>query len=76
MYKMADPKKDRNIDVDSEVLTSETEREVDLDTILVEEIGQFGKYQLKTFLLSVILVLFIAWGAVEYVFTTARISTR
>ncbi|KAJ8723098.1 hypothetical protein PYW08_003010 [Mythimna loreyi] len=54
----------------------EGERDVELDTILVEEIGQFGRYQLRTFLLSVLLVFFIAWAAVEYVFTTSRINTR
>lgn len=73
---MADSQKNRNIDGNSEVLPPEAEREVELDTILVEEIGQFGKYQLRTFLLSVVLVLFIAWSAVEYVFTTSRITTR
>ncbi|KAF9803198.1 hypothetical protein SFRURICE_018349 [Spodoptera frugiperda] len=48
---------------------------VDLDTILVEEIGQFGKFQLRTLLLTVIVVIFAAFHA-EYVFTTARIETR
>lgn len=49
---------------------------VDLDTILVEEIGQFGWFQLRTVLLAVVVVIFASWGANEYVFTTARIPTR
>ncbi|CAG5054649.1 unnamed protein product [Parnassius apollo] len=49
---------------------------IDLDTILVEEIGQFGWYQFRTWLLSVVVVIFAAWAATEYVFTTARINTR
>ena len=48
---------------------------VDLDTILVEEIGQFGRFQLRTLLLTLIVVIFAAFHA-EYVFTTARIETR
>ena len=72
---MAESQKDRN-NLDSEVHSPEYERKMELDDILVEEIGQFGRYQLRTFLLSVLLVLFVAWSAVEYMFTTARISTR
>lgn len=49
---------------------------VNLDKILVEEIGQIGPYQLRTLGLSVIVVIFAAWAASEYVFTTARINTR
>ncbi|KAJ0183561.1 hypothetical protein K1T71_001537 [Dendrolimus kikuchii] len=49
---------------------------VDLDTILIDEIGQFGWYQFKTVVLAVIVVIFAAWGASEYVFTTARINSR
>ncbi|CAK1585779.1 unnamed protein product [Parnassius mnemosyne] len=45
---------------------------VDLDTILVQEIGQFGWYQFRTWLLSVVVVIFAAWASSEYVFTTAR----
>ncbi|KAJ8723069.1 hypothetical protein PYW08_002981 [Mythimna loreyi] len=48
---------------------------VDLDTILVEEIGQFGRFQLRTLLLTIIVVIFAAFHA-EYVFTTARIQSR
>ncbi|CAG9136523.1 unnamed protein product [Plutella xylostella] len=50
--------------------------EVDLDRILVEELGQFGRYQLRTFLLCILLVIFVAFSASEYVFTTSRIRTR
>lgn len=49
---------------------------IDLDTILVEEIGQFGWFQLRVLVTVVVLVIFAAWGASEFVFTTARISTR
>ncbi|XP_052749988.1 organic cation transporter protein-like [Galleria mellonella] len=49
---------------------------VDLDTILVQELGQFGLFQLKTVILAVIMVIFSSWGANEYVFTTSRINTR
>ncbi|XP_063826946.1 organic cation transporter protein-like [Ostrinia nubilalis] len=49
---------------------------VDLDTILVEELGQFGWFQARTLLLAALMVVFASWGANEYVFTTARIPTR
>ncbi|KAL4709586.1 hypothetical protein ACJJTC_007317 [Scirpophaga incertulas] len=49
---------------------------IDLDTILVNEVGQFGLFQLKTLLLAMIVVIFAAWAASEYVFTTARIRNR
>ncbi|GBP74445.1 Organic cation transporter protein [Eumeta japonica] len=49
--------------------------QVDLDTILVQEVGQFGPYQLRTILLAAIIVIFMAWHA-EYVFTAARTPTR
>lgn len=48
---------------------------VDLDTILINEIGQFGKYQIRTLALATIGVIFSAFHG-EYVFTTARIPTR
>ncbi|XP_045499393.1 organic cation transporter protein-like [Colias croceus] len=51
-------------------------KKVHLDTILVEEIGQFGPYQLRTVALSALVVLFIGWSASEYIFTAARINTR
>ncbi|CAK1555076.1 unnamed protein product [Leptosia nina] len=49
---------------------------INLDVILVKEIGQFGKYQLKNVVLSAIFCVFMGWAASEYFFTTARITTR
>lgn len=49
---------------------------LNLDTILVEEIGQFGLYQLRSMILAIIVVIFAACVASEYIFTTARINTR
>lgn len=49
---------------------------VDLDNILVEEVGQFGKYQIVTLLLAAFPVIFSAFASGEYIFTTARINTR
>ncbi|CAH0399955.1 unnamed protein product [Chilo suppressalis] len=49
---------------------------VDLDSILVEEVGQFGRYQLVTLLLAAVPVIFSAFASGEYIFTTARIPTR
>lgn len=66
----------KNPTIHVEVPPEPPKNRVDLDTILVDEIGQFGWFQLKTLILAVVLVIFAAWGASEYVFTTARISTR
>lgn len=44
--------------------------------ILVEEIGQFGWFQLRTWALAAFAVIFSGFAATEYVFTTARINTR
>ncbi|XP_050677880.1 organic cation transporter protein-like [Leptidea sinapis] len=53
------------------------EREkVDLDTILENEVGPFGKYQIVTLLLAALPVIFSAFAAGEYIFTTARIPSR
>lgn len=49
---------------------------VNLDTVLIEAIGQFGRYQLRTLLLAVVLSIFTAFSAMEFVFSTARINTR
>ncbi|XP_038214317.1 organic cation transporter protein-like [Zerene cesonia] len=49
---------------------------VDLDSILVEEIGQFGKYQILTLALAAFPVMFSAFAAGEYIFTTARVPSR
>ncbi|KAJ2951329.1 hypothetical protein O0L34_g5730 [Tuta absoluta] len=51
-------------------------RAVDLDTILTEELGQFGWYQARMMLLAFVIVMFSAWTGVAYIFTTARIETR
>ncbi|XP_072933033.1 organic cation transporter protein-like [Epargyreus clarus] len=49
---------------------------IDLDTILVEELGQLGRYQVRVVLLAVLAVIFIGWTTNEFVFTAARIRTR
>ncbi|XP_014357110.2 organic cation transporter protein [Papilio machaon] len=49
---------------------------VDLDRILVEEVGQFGRYQIVTLLLAALPVIFSAFASGEYIFTTSRIPTR
>lgn len=51
-------------------------QKVDLDTILIEELGQFGRYQLITLALAALPVIFSAFAAGEYIFTTARIPSR
>ncbi|XP_052749990.1 organic cation transporter protein-like isoform X2 [Galleria mellonella] len=48
---------------------------VDLDLILVEEIGQLGRYQLITLALASLPAIFGAFTS-EYIFTVARIPTR
>lgn len=49
---------------------------VDLDEILVNEVGPFGRYQIIMLLLASIPIIFSAWASGEYIFTTARIPTR
>lgn len=49
---------------------------VDLDRILEEEVGQFGRYQIFTLALAALPVIFSAFASGEYIFTTARIPTR
>lgn len=56
--------------------TGQVPTTIDLDYILVEEVGQFGKYQLTTLLLAAIPVIFAAFASGEFVFTTARIPSR
>ncbi|XP_060801394.1 organic cation transporter protein-like isoform X2 [Amyelois transitella] len=51
-------------------------KRINLDDILRDELGQFGMFQLRTLLLALVIVIFMSWGANEYVFTTARINTR
>lgn len=54
----------------------EPKKAMDLDTILVNEIGQFGWFQLRILGLSISMAIFAAWAAAEFNFTTARIPTR
>ncbi|XP_063535087.1 organic cation transporter protein-like [Cydia strobilella] len=61
---------------DVKVEQAEVKARVDLDKILVEEIGQFGCFQLRTWALAAFAVIFSGFAATEYVFTTARINTR
>lgn len=49
---------------------------VDLDTILVQEVGQFGWFQARAVVLGLIVTIFLSYGTNEYVFTTARIRSR
>lgn len=48
---------------------------VDLD-VIVAELGQLGWFQLRLMGLCAVVAIFAAWAASEYLFTTARISTR
>ncbi|CAH4036707.1 unnamed protein product [Pieris brassicae] len=52
------------------------ENEVSLDKLLLEEVGQLGRYQWRILALSVLTGMFAAIAAVEYKFTTGRIPTR
>lgn len=54
----------------------ELKKGIDVDEILVDEVGQFGKYQVVMLLLAAAPIIFAAWASGEYIFTTARISTR
>lgn len=58
-----------------EGIDGKVEGKVDVDSILINEIGQFGRFQLRTLALAAVGVIFAAFHA-EYVFTTARINTR
>ncbi|XP_063826941.1 solute carrier family 22 member 1-like isoform X1 [Ostrinia nubilalis] len=63
----------------TEVLNRETqnvEKSLDFDSILQQEVGQFGWFQVRNLLLALIAVIFLAWSNNAYVFTTGRISTR
>lgn len=48
---------------------------IDLDSIM-EEIGQFGSFQRRLMLICAVVSILSAWTFSEYLFTTARISTR
>ncbi|CAH2047621.1 unnamed protein product, partial [Iphiclides podalirius] len=60
----------------AKVETGAAKQGVDLDNILIEEVGQFGRYQIVTLLLAAFPVIFSAFASGEYIFTTARIPTR
>ncbi|XP_026318755.1 organic cation transporter protein-like [Hyposmocoma kahamanoa] len=62
--------------IEKEPGTGQTPSTIDLDHILVEEVGQFGKYQLTTLLLAILPVIFGALASGVYIFTTARIPSR
>lgn len=57
-------------------MTEKTRDVVDLDRILIEEVGQFGPYQLRNLMLAAVIGIFTAFAASEYVFTTARVPSR
>ncbi|KAL0830918.1 hypothetical protein ABMA28_003000 [Loxostege sticticalis] len=50
--------------------------EMDFDTILKEEVGQWGWFQVRNIILALIAVVFLGWSNNLYVFTAARIPTR
>lgn len=65
----------------NEKVTFDNEKEgkegkFDLDDILTNEVGQLGLYQVVMILLAAFPVIFSAFAAGEYIFTTARIPTR
>lgn len=49
---------------------------VNVDSILIEELGQFGKFHIRTVLLLSLAGCLGACATNEYVFTTARIPSR
>ncbi|CAD0201595.1 unnamed protein product [Chrysodeixis includens] len=61
---------------DEKAEAGQPNKPIDLDNILVDEVGQFGKYQIVTLLLAAFPVIFSAFASGEYIFTTARINTR
>lgn len=56
--------------------TQETQEVVNIDTILMREVGQFGPYQKRVLAVAVVASMIAAFAANEYLFTTARIRTR
>lgn len=54
----------------------ESQEVVNIETILVREVGQFGRYQKRVFAIAVLATIITAIAANEYLFTTARITTR
>ncbi|XP_047990663.1 organic cation transporter protein-like [Leguminivora glycinivorella] len=67
---------EKNQASDVKVEEAEVRTRIDLDKILVDEIGQFGWFQLRTWALAALAVMFGGFCTSEYVFTTARINTR
>lgn len=59
-----------------ELDTQEPQEVVNIETILLRELGQFGLYQKRVFAVAVVAAMIAALAANEYLFTTARISTR
>lgn len=60
----------------TEALNPQTAKKtLDIDA-LQQEVGQFGLFQVRNILLSLIVVVFLGWSNNLYVFTTARIPTR
>ncbi|XP_046977871.1 organic cation transporter protein-like [Vanessa cardui] len=49
---------------------------VNLDTLLKNDIGEFGRFQQRMVCLAALIVIFIGWSSSEYLFTVARINTR
>lgn len=68
-----DSQKNKNESHDREELVAQ--EKVDMDK-MITEVGQLGRYQIKTMVLAVILIIFTAFAFLENVFTTARIKTR
>ncbi|XP_072932997.1 organic cation transporter protein-like [Epargyreus clarus] len=52
------------------------DKKVDLDTILIQDVGQFGRYQFITLMLAALPVIFSAFASGEYIFTVGRIPSR
>lgn len=54
---------------------NEIESPVDLDYVLINEIGQFGRFQLRNFLLVAVPIIMSAFMS-EYIFSAAAIPHR
>ncbi|XP_073955081.1 organic cation transporter protein-like [Choristoneura fumiferana] len=59
-----------------DVPTLKNDDEVSLDRILVEEVGQFGMFQLRVIALCALVALFAGLATNDYVFTFAKVNTR
>ncbi|XP_026752931.2 organic cation transporter protein-like [Galleria mellonella] len=66
------------VSIDNKINDKNEDRKegVDLDQILIDEIGQFGRFQVITLVLLIFPIIFAAFSIGGYVFTTARIPTR